>query len=104
MSTTSIIIIGVIVYLFLFELILSLKFIKITEDNLPPPFNVQHKAWMKFSHILGIIMSKIILSILWIVGFGLYAIIWRLCHLKKKKKDSYWVEISKEGNSMKYSF
>lgn len=104
MSTTTTVIIAVIVYLFLFELALSLKWIPVTEEKLPLPFKMQHKAWEKFSHVLGLIMSKIILTLLWIVGFGPYAIVWRLAHLKSKKKDSYWVEIDNEHNNLKYSF
>ena len=104
MPETSTIVIAVIVYLFLFELALSLKWVPLTEEKLPLPLKLQHKAWEKFSHVLGIIMSKIILSVLWIVGFGPYAIFWRLGHLREKKKDTYWVEISHENASMKYSF
>ncbi|MCK5017383.1 MAG: hypothetical protein KAS32_09980 [Candidatus Peribacteraceae bacterium] len=104
METASYIIIGVIAYIFIFELILSFKILGLNENKLPLPLNLQHSIWMKFSHFLGIVMSKIILTILWIIGFGPYAIIWKLGHLRKRKEKSYWVEISKEDNDMKYSF
>jgi len=102
--TNGQIIIAVIVYLFLFELALSFSFLGLTKKKLPGILKLQHKAWLKFSHVFGEIMSKIILTILWIVGFGPYAIVWKIIHLKKKKKDTYWIEFSDENNSLKYPF
>jgi len=62
--------------------------------KIPEPLLPLYNAWMKFSHVLGLIMSTIILTILWIVGFGLYAIVLRIIHIPrlfKKHPDSYWI-------------
>jgi hypothetical protein len=62
--------------------------------KLPPPLSWLWAAWKKFGEILGKIMSKIILTVLWIVGFGLYGIIRKVAVLFMKKegfKESYWV-------------
>lgn len=75
--------------------------------NLPPPFNFLWDLWKKFSHILGLIMSWIILTILWIVAFGLYGIVLKIARLftPHKKYDSYWIDTSPDfSNSMKYQF
>ncbi|MBI3331830.1 hypothetical protein HYZ99_02610, partial [Candidatus Peregrinibacteria bacterium] len=53
--------------------------------NLPPPFSWLWSAWMAFSHALGMVMSKIILTILWVVGFGLYGIVLKVIGLFQKK-------------------
>lgn len=65
------------------------------ENQLVPPFSWFYKAWMKFSHILGRIMSWILLTILWIVGFGIYGIVMKLVKLFKPKPHrvaTYWIE------------
>ncbi|PIQ76795.1 hypothetical protein COU78_00645 [Candidatus Peregrinibacteria bacterium CG10_big_fil_rev_8_21_14_0_10_49_24] len=103
MSSGKIILL-VIAYLFVFELVLSMKLLGLKEEKLVAPFNWQHTLWMKFSHYLGIVMSKIILTVLWIIGIGPYAMIWQLMHLKKKKPESYWVKVDNENADMKYSF
>lgn len=61
--------------------------------KVPKPIKVLYALWMKFSHYLGLVMSTIILTILWIVGFGLYAIVWRIACLfaKKKGNETYWI-------------
>ena len=63
---------------------------------------------MTFSHYLGIVMSTIILTILWLVVFGAYAIImklWRLPKLFAKAPESFWVDTPKDfENSMRYQF
>ena len=74
--------------------------------KLPPPLNWLWKGWMLFAETLGKIMSWIILTILWIVGFGIYGIIMKVLMLfKRKEADTYWVDPPKEfENSMKYQF
>lgn len=105
MNLKSMVILAFIAYLFLFEVALSLKLFGWREEKLKGIFKLQHGAWMKFSHALGIVMSKIILTVLWIVGFGSYAIAWKIAHVfKRKKKDTYWKAISNEKNDMKYPF
>ncbi|OGJ56325.1 hypothetical protein A3D88_01545 [Candidatus Peribacteria bacterium RIFCSPHIGHO2_02_FULL_52_16] len=75
--------------------------------NLPPPFNWLYKAWMAFSHALGMVMSKIILTILWLTAFTIYAVCIKIGALfqKKTKPDSYWVDAQPDfKDSMKYQF
>jgi len=76
--------------------------------KLPPPFNWLWKGWNAFSHVLGFVMSKIILTIVWIVGFGIYAIIIKLFlirKLMKKKPETYWIDIKQDPiENMKYQF
>lgn len=64
--------------------------------KLPPPFNWLYDAWMAFSHVLGMVMSKIILTILWIVGFGSYGIARKIIFLFVKKAEApgtYWIDV-----------
>lgn len=55
---------------------------------LPPPFSWLYDAWMAFSKLLGMVMSKIILTVLWIVGFGIYGIIHKIVGLFVKKAEA----------------
>ena len=51
-------------------------------------------------------MSWIILSILWIVAFGPYALIFKLTNKKQKidpNASSYWIDV-KEKSNLKYQF
>jgi hypothetical protein len=83
----------------------SIAFVK--HMKLPPPLNWLYSLWMKFSHILGMIMSRIILTLLWIVGFGIYGIVMKIINLFKSKKspDTYWRDPPTDfENSMKYQF
>ena len=78
------------------------------ERKLPPPISWIYALWKKFSHVLGIIMSFLILTILWIVGFGMYAIVIRVITLPKRFKaepDSYWIGCEPTTvESMKHQF
>ncbi len=65
------------------------------EDKLFPPISWIYALWKKFSHVLGIVMSFIILTILWIVGFGIYAVILKIITLPKrfqKEPHTYWID------------
>lgn len=65
------------------------------EDRLPPPISWMYAGWKKFSHVLGIVMSFLILTILWIVGFGIYALVMKIITVPKrfaKEPATYWVE------------
>ena len=57
---------------------------------------------------IGMVMSKIILTILWIVGFGTYGIVMQLIGLFAKKTSNpatYWVDTQEDfKDSMKYQF
>jgi len=62
---------------------------------------------MAFSHALGMVMSKIILTILWLTAFTIYAVCIKIGALfqKKTKPDSYWVDAQPDfKDSMKYQF
>ncbi len=50
---------------------------------------------MAVSHAMGMVMSRIILTLLWIVAFGLYAAIWRIGRLfsRAEKRETYWEDI-----------
>lgn len=53
-------------------------------------------------------MSTIILTILWIVGFGIYAIILKIISIPtlfRKKPETYWINVKPEtAETMKYPF
>jgi len=75
--------------------------------KLPPPLNWLWKGWMAFSEVLGKIMSFILLTILWIIGFGLYAIVMKIGVLlrKEERKTSYWLDVPTDfPDSMKHQF
>ena len=53
------------------------------------------------------VMSKIILTLLWLVGFGIYGIVFKMINLlrREKQKESYWKDTEKDfDSSMKYQF
>lgn len=63
------------------------------EKLLPPPISWLFALWKKFAHVLGVVMNTVILSILWIVGFGIYAIIIKMATLcKTEKQDTFWID------------
>lgn len=72
------------------------------------PLSLLWNGWIAFSHALGIVMSTIILTILWIVGFGLYAVILRIVTLPslfRKSPESYWIEAKPASiEEMRYPF
>ena len=75
--------------------------------KVPAPLLWLKKGWMAFAHVLGRIMSTIILTILWIVGFGVYAIVLKIISIRKlwqKKPESYWIDVSEKERNLKYQF
>ena len=67
--------------------------------KLPPPLSWCWDAWNEFSRVLGRVMSWIILTILWIVGFGLYAIIHKIIRLsvgKAQAPGTFWINAESE--------
>jgi hypothetical protein len=78
------------------------------EDKLFPPINWIYALWKKFSHVLGLVMSFLILTILWIVGFGIYSIVLRIITLPKRfspDPNSYWIDCEPStAESMKHQF
>ena len=64
--------------------------------TLPPPLSWFYDAWMEFSRVLGRIMSWMILTILWIAGFGTYAIIRKTAALfvaKSQAPGTSWIDV-----------
>lgn len=63
--------------------------------RLPPPLSWLWEGWKMFSHAFGRVMSFIILTILWIVGFGIYGIATKAIALFRHTgpRDSYWVDL-----------
>jgi hypothetical protein len=78
------------------------------EMQIPKPLRPLYDLWMKFAHVLGIIMSTIILTVFWIVAIGLYAIILKIISIPKLwkgKPSTYWIESEKQSlESMKHQF
>ncbi|MEK7591044.1 MAG: SxtJ family membrane protein [Patescibacteria group bacterium] len=75
--------------------------------NLPRPLNWLYKGWMAFSHVLGMVMSKIILTILWLTAFTIYALVLKIGNLFRAKEhpSTYWIDAQSDfENSMKYQF
>lgn len=75
--------------------------------RLPPPLSWFYEAWMEFSKVLGRVMSAIILTILWLVGFGAYGIVIKVVRLfaGEQARDSYWLEVKKHPeDSLKHQF
>ena len=63
--------------------------------KLPPPLNWFYEAWMEFGHVFGRIMSFLILTVLWVVGFGAYGIVMKIGRLftKTEPKQTYWLDV-----------
>lgn len=63
--------------------------------KLPKPLQILWDGWMTFSRILGRIVSTILLTIFWIVGIGLYAIIMNIIVLARAKKQptTHWIDV-----------
>ncbi len=75
--------------------------------EIPFPLNELWQAWLAFGRAVGRVMSAMILTVLWLVGFGIYAIILKIARLfgKHEKQETYWIEMKKTGQeSMKYQF
>lgn len=74
--------------------------------QLPPWLQRVKDVWMKFSHALGMVMSRILLTILWIVVFGIYAIITRIVSLfTASQRKPQWHDVPPEfEGSMRHQF
>ena len=68
------------------------------------------KYWLKFAHILGVINTKIILTLIFFIFFtplGLFMKLFRIDILTKKisfTKDSYWINRKEKPEELKYQF
>ncbi|MBM3228109.1 hypothetical protein FJZ27_04625 [Candidatus Peribacteria bacterium] len=74
--------------------------------HIPVPLRRLYDLWMRFSQVLGRIMSTILLTILWIFVFGLYAIILKCMRLvsRQSSKETYWIDVSDHSTEMRYQF
>jgi hypothetical protein len=72
----------------------------------PKPLLPLWNAWMAFSHAIGMVMSSIILSILWILVFGAYAVCLKIIGLvvRAPVKQSYWHDVSEDHDDFAHQF
>jgi hypothetical protein len=63
--------------------------------RLPPPLSWLWQGWKAVSQVIGRVMSFIILTVLWVIGFGAYGIVLKVIGLFKKEepKRTYWVDL-----------
>jgi hypothetical protein len=62
--------------------------------RLPPPISWLWEGWKAFSHAFGRVMSFILLSILWVIGFGVYGCVLKLGTVFRKDEpeaQSFWI-------------
>ncbi|MDD5026170.1 MAG: hypothetical protein PHH13_02215 [Candidatus Peribacteraceae bacterium] len=75
--------------------------------KLPAPLRWIRDGWMAFSHLLGLIMSKIILTIVWLTLFTIYGVIRKITDLfsSEKWQESYWVDPPAEApDALRHQF
>ncbi len=75
--------------------------------RLPTPLRQLYKGWMTGSEAMGRIMSWILLTTLWLVVFGIYAICIKIAAVFKGRpsRTTYWHPLIQEGpDSMKNPF
>lgn len=73
--------------------------------TLPPPLSWLWEGWMLLSKAIEFVMSRVILTVLWIVGIGVYAIVLFPFRFFTKKKKGNWIDVKPEPvEHMKYPF
>ncbi len=74
--------------------------------TIPKPLKPLYDAWMAVSHFIGLIMSSVMLSIIWVVVFGAYAVIIKTVGLfgAKRRTGSYWADVSGEVSDFQHQF
>lgn len=75
--------------------------------QLPPPLNWLWTGWLKLSEAIGFVMSRILLTVLWIVAFGIYAVIQKTIGLfaLSVPAQTYWKDCEPDyPESMKHPF
>lgn len=58
--------------------------------NLPAPLRWLWDGWLAVSHVIGMVMSRILLTILWLTCFAVYAVIWKIGTLFSTKDETGW--------------
>mgnify|MGYP001310934896 FL=1 len=64
--------------------------------RLPPPLSWLWEGWKKFGHAMGLVMSTIFLTVIWIVLFGLYGVILRIVGLFRGRQPdpaTFWIDV-----------
>jgi hypothetical protein len=64
------------------------------------------KGWMAFSHAIGIVMSSVLLTLIWVFVFGAYAVILKIVKVfgTKPHPESFWWDVSKEHSDFEHQF
>ncbi len=54
------------------------------------------KLWLKLSHALGFLMSSILLTVLWVTLFAVYAIALKIIRFFRRPRNAvtYWIDVS----------
>lgn len=57
------------------------------------------KGWMAVSHSVGLIFSSILLTLLWLLGIGSYAVIFMVFNIfhRKTPSQTYWLPTPKNS-------
>ncbi len=61
------------------------------------------RAWMKFAHVLGFIMTNVLLTIVFFTGVTLTGLVMRLLGKRplnldiREDDDTYWMDVDPEG-------
>lgn len=58
-------------------------------------------GWQEGGHLLGMIVSAVVLSALWVTAFAAYAIAFRL---SGRKDMEGWVDVRTRDERLRYSF
>lgn len=74
--------------------------------TIPKPLRPLYDGWMAVSHWIGLVMSSIILSLLWVFVFGAYALILKTVALfgARKHPSTYWSDVSEEVMDFQHQF
>lgn len=67
-------------------------------DFLKNVFRALKRGWMAFAHVLGWVNSRILLTLLYIVVIGPYAVVKRVASLFQHRPSpvSYWIPKARE--------
>lgn len=74
--------------------------------KIPKALQPIYDGWMAVSHCIGLVMSAMLLSILWLFVFGAYAVILKVVALfgAKKHPTTYWCDVSAEVSDFQHQF
>ena len=74
--------------------------------TIPKPLKPLYDAWMAVSHFIGLIMSSVMLSLIWVIVFGAYAMIIKTVSLfgTKKRSGTDWADVSSEASDFQHQF